>query len=143
MYLCMYVCMYVCTCMYFQIQGLLKYVYVIDSLPFRLQQLLRSITIKASTTITILKLYFDGQVLKGYFTANRNCSTAELEREVELSLGHPDLLKEIAIAILTASIDEVLNRALYCLLTLLSSYSHGRAVAEVCIYVCTVCMQNV
>ena len=79
---------------------------------------------------------FDIQVLKRYFAVNRNCSTAELEREVELSLGHPDLLKEIAMAILTATIDEVLNRALYCLLTLLSSYSHGRAVAEVSMYVC-------
>ena len=72
-----------------------------------------------------------------------------LEKEVERILGHPDLLKEIANIIMTATIDEVLNHALYCLLTLLSSYSHGRAVAEVtayrslrvCMYVCMyVCM---
>ena len=57
-----------------------------------------------------------------------------LEKEVERILGHPDLLKEIANIIMTATIDEVLNHALYCLLTLLSSYSHGRAVAEVTAY---------
>lgn len=70
-------------------------------------------------------------ILDKYFAMNRNCTPIELSRDIVLYLGHAELLKEISFAVVNAQLEEVLNHSLYCLLALLSSYSHEAAVVEI------------
>mmetsp|Transcript_21334 Transcript_21334/g.29551 ORF Transcript_21334/g.29551 Transcript_21334/m.29551 type:complete len:1492 (-) Transcript_21334:71-4546(-) len=74
------------------------------------------------------------QILQYYSRTLRSGTRAKevLDADIQYYLGNTDLLKELSAAILCSILlEDVLNRCLYCLLTLLSTFSHHKAVAEI------------